>query len=370
MYSDKKRVLALSLTLIAVLLSCFFLNFKNMDLLVACILVVYATLTLFYVKKRGILSIYRPEVLIIISVVALLYLVLYYLMGLKFGYYSSSINFLKVLSSLLIIGVTAVSSEFLKVVYSHQNVKGIGAIIFIACVIADILPQFNSSVFTSFNSFMDFLGLNLFPSITFNVLFYYLASRYGIWPGVSYKLITEFLPVVISVTPFIPPSLLSFIQLLLPLLILAFIKMLYEKKVRPKKKVGRVVSITLVTLMISFMIFVMAVISCQFSICALVIATESMTGEINKGDMIVYERFDDQVITEGQIIVFDKDGLTTVHRVVKIEIVNGVYRYVTKGDANENEDNGYITNNDIEGVVHFKLAYLGYPTLWIRQIFK
>ena len=370
MYSDKKRILVLSLTLIAVLLSCFFLNFQNMDVLVACILLIYAALTLFFVKKRGILSIYKAEVLMIISVIALLYLVLYYSMGLKFGYYRSPTNFLKVLSSLLIVGITAVSSEFLKTVYSHQNVKGIGAVIFIACVFADILPEFSHNIFINFNSFMDFLGLNLFPAITFNVLFYYLANRYGVLPGVSYKLITKFLPIVISINTFIPPSLLSLIQLLLPLLILVFIKMLYEKKVRSKKKVNRAVSIALTTVLISFMVLVMAVISCQFRIRALVIATESMTGELNKGDMIVYERYDDQVIKEGQILVFDKDGLKTVHRVVKIEIVNGVYRYTTKGDANETEDSGYITNNNIEGVVHFKLAYLGYPTLWIRQIFK
>lgn len=370
MYSDKKRVLVLSLTLIAVLLSCFFINVKSKDVLVACILLIYAALTLFFVKKRGILSIYKTEVLMIVSVIALLYLVLYYSMALEFGYYRDSISFLKVLSSLLIVGITAFSSEYLRMVYSHQNVKGVGVVIFIACLFADILPQFSFNTFNSFNVFMDFLGLTLFPAITFNVLFYYLAKRYGVLPGVAYKLVVKFIPSVISITPFVPPSLLSLIQLLLPLLILAFIKMLYEKRVRHKKKVSRAVSITLTTVLISFMVLVMAVISCQFRIRALVIATESMTGELNKGDMIVYERYDDQVIKEGQILVFEKDGLKTVHRVVKIEIINGVYHYTTKGDANENVDSGYITDTNIEGVVHFKLAYLGYPTLWVRQLFK
>jgi len=370
MYSDKKRILVLSLTLIAVLLSCFFINIKDKGILVACVLVIYATLTLFLVKKRGATSIHKREVLIIVSVIAFLYLLLYYLMGLEFGYYHSPIDFFKVLLSVLVVGATAVCSEFLKAVYSNQNVKGVGFAIFIACLLADILIEFSPSIFSKFNSFMDFLGLTLFPAITFNLLYYYLASRYGILPGVAYKLITKLIPIIISITTFIPPSLLSLIQLLLPLLILAFLKMLYEKKVRQKKKVSRAVSITVTTIMLSFMILVMAVISCQFRFCALVIATESMTGELNKGDMIVYEKYDQQTVEEGQILVFDKDGVKTVHRVVKVEIINDVYRYTTKGDANDYEDNGYITNVDIEGVVHFKLAYLGYPTLWIRQLFK
>ena len=110
------------------------------------------------------------------------------------------------------------------------------------------------------------------------------------------------------------------------------------------------------------------IISCQFRFGALVIATESMTGEINKGDAIVYEQLDDQKITEGQVIVFTKNKLKIVHRVDEIEIINNETRYYTKGDANDDRDLGYITSADIDGVVLFKVAYVGYPTLWLREI--
>ena len=44
-----------------------------------------------------------------------------------------------------------------------------------------------------------------------------------------------------------------------------------------------------------------------------------MTGELNKGDAVLYEAYDGQHIYEGQVIVFNKDDSRIVHRVVKIK---------------------------------------------------
>ena len=44
-------------------------------------------------------------------------------------------------------------------------------------------------------------------------------------------------------------------------------------------------------------------------------------------------------------------------------------KYVTKGDANKDIDVGFILENDILGIVEFKISYIGYPTLWIRDVF-
>ena len=111
-------------------------------------------------------------------------------------------------------------------------------------------------------------------------------------------------------------------------------------------------------------------ISCQFRFGALVIATESMTGEINKGDMIIYERYDDQKIEEGQVIVFSQVDAKIVHRVVKIEKVGGQTRYYTQGDANMTVDSGYRTDADIVGLTDVKISFIGYPTLWLRDVLQ
>ena len=59
-----------------------------------------------------------------------------------------------------------------------------------------------------------------------------------------------------------------------------------------------------------------------------------------------------------------------VHRIVEIEIINGTAYYYTKGDANEDADTGYITDADIEGVVLFRVPFIGYTSIWLRSFFK
>ena len=111
-------------------------------------------------------------------------------------------------------------------------------------------------------------------------------------------------------------------------------------------------------------------VSNQFKYGSLVIATESMTGELNKGDVVIFESYNDHAVQEGQVIVFESNDSMIVHRVVKIEIINGITRYYTKGDANEDWDSGFILDSNIVGIANYKLPYLGYPTLWLRSLFK
>ena len=55
---------------------------------------------------------------------------------------------------------------------------------------------------------------------------------------------------------------------------------------------------------------------------------------------------------------------------MRIENINGEKRYYTKGDANPDEDYGYRVDSDIVGLTDLKVAYIGYPTLWLREMLK
>ena len=150
-----------------------------------------------------------------------------------------------------------------------------------------------------------------------------------------------------------------------------FIDMLYEKKRKyavVKNTCSAVVFVATLVLMISFVMLI----SCQFRYRMIVIATGSMEGEIHKGDAVIYEEYeyDKRYIQEQDVIVFRQKDRKIVHRVVSIEYVDGVLRYYTKGDANEDLDAGYITDADIEGVVLFKISYFGQATLWLKEAFK
>ena len=89
-------------------------------------------------------------------------------------------------------------------------------------------------------------------------------------------------------------ALLSCIKMIVPIILLAFLSALYEKGKKNSRQKGQKLSLVAVIFSTVIITAVAMLISCQFRFGAIVIATESMTGEINKGDMIIYEKYDHQ----------------------------------------------------------------------------
>ncbi len=146
-------------------------------------------------------------------------------------------------------------------------------------------------------------------------------------------------------------------------------RLLYEKKDRIAKRKSKSPAFIAYALSLAAMLGVVMLVSGQFRFCTLVIATESMTGDINKGDVIVYERFEGQAPEENQVLVFQKDQSLIVHRIIRIEHVNGETRYFTKGDANDTADPGFVTDDQIVGITKSTLPYIGQASIWLNGLF-
>lgn len=375
--TDKKVNRIASASLFAALLLALLLPIGESGRIIAAILLLPAAILIpYFIKKRGILSINKRQVLLIITVIALLYLMAFYLSGIQFGFYRNPYrltvsNFWRFF---LPIAVIIVCTEIVRYVLVAQKDFLTKVLCYVSCVIADMLICSNIPSVTSFNVFMDLVAGALFPALLSNLLYNYLAKRYGMYPNIVFRMLTILHAYTFSITSGIEESIVNLFKLFLPIIIYLFIDALYEKKVRyalgNTSRFWKIASAILTAIVIVIMVGTVMLVSNQFKYGSLVIATESMTGELNKGDVVMFERYDDQIIEEGQIIVFEKRGSMIVHRVVEIEIINGVARYYTKGDANEDNDEGFITNAEIVGVTSVKLPYFGYPTLWMRSLFK
>ena len=375
--TDRKVNRIASASLFAALLLALLLPIGESGRIFAAILLLPAAILIpYFIKKRGILSINKRQVLLIITVIALLYLMAFYLSGIQFGFYRNPYrltvsNFWRFF---LPIAVIIVCTEIVRYVLVAQKDFLTKVLCYVSCVIADMLICSNIPSVTSFNVFMDLVAGALFPALLSNLLYNYLAKRYGMYPNIVFRMLTILHAYTFSITSGIEESIVNLFKLFLPIIIYLFIDALYEKKVRyalgNTSRFWKIASAILTAIVIVIMVGTVMLVSNQFKYGSLVIATESMTGELNKGDVVMFERYDDQIIEEGQIIVFEKRGSMIVHRVVEIEIINGVARYYTKGDANEDNDEGFITNAEIVGVTSVKLPYFGYPTLWMRSLFK
>lgn len=370
---DKKTLHIISASTLSVLLIIFIVPLGAIGRTLAAIaLIVAAAISLVFIKKRNILSMNKQEVLIIISVIALVYVMLYYLTGFKFGFsknpYALNINVL--LTHFLPTAVIIVATEIIRYIIRAQDDKTADILCYVSCVVAEMLVCSTANIaISSFNNFMELVAKTMFPAIIANLLYHYLSKRYGFYPNIVYRAVTTLYIYVVPYIPAMPESLLSFVSLMIPIAIFLFIDSLYEKKRRFALGKKSKLEIPITVLAVVIMLSVVMLISNQFRLGTLVIATESMTGELNKGDAAIYERYDDQTVEEGQVIVFENNDMVIIHRVVKIENINGQTRYFTKGDANEEIDAGFIYDSNIIGLVNHKIPYIGYPTLWLRSLF-
>ena len=90
------------------------------------------------------------------------------------------------------------------------------------------------------------------------------------------------------------------------------------------------------------------VVSCRFRYGTLVIGTGSMTGTINKGDIIIYERYEKEELEIGEIIVFKTENVFVIHRIIDKKSVGEEIRYYTKGMQ---------TNRKIKALEHKKHSW-------------
>ncbi len=378
MYSDRKKLYIVSTSVFAALLLALLIPYGSGRIMAAFLLLPSAILTYVLIKKRTAVSIYSKSVLMLVSAIALLYVMAHLLSGLYFGFVNMPYGINKpniVLKFIIPIAVIIAATELIRYILCIQMNKHAAVMAYLIGVLGDVLIESNIFGITTFAAFMSVVGLTLLPSLIYNFLYNYLSARYGFAPSLAFRAIAVWLFYLIPYGSAIPDSLISFVNLLLPMAIYAFINSLFEKKNRralhESKKYSKIASSVISIIMAVISVGIVMLISCQFTFGLLVIATPSMTGEINQGDAIVYKQYQNgRKIEEGQILVFEKDNATTVHRVVDIEIIDGQTRYFTKGDANEDKDYGYITDADITGVVELKIPFIGQPTLWLRNLFK
>lgn len=372
MNKDKKSLLIITIILCILLFSTLFVPKIIKVWMVALLLIPFVIMTYLYVKKRSILSIYKKEVLVLMIIIALVHLMSMYLLGIHFGFTKTvySLSFYTILNYIIPFTTVLIGFEYIRYVVLAQKNKLTTVLIFISSLCVDLLIYSNLNNINSFQKFMDIIGLTLIPALASNFLYQYISQNYGMHPNIAYRLIITLYPYIIPFVPATIDLLVSFMGLVIPLIIFAFIKMLYQKKKYVISYNKQRLNNVAYSISVLIMVFIIMLISNQFKYQFIVVGSESMTGEYDVGDGLIYERYDNQDIVEGQVIVFKKNNNIVIHRVMRIERINNINRYYTKGDANEQMDSDYILESQILGVADFSIPYIGYPSIWVRKIFN
>lgn len=376
MKNEKIRLYAVELSLIIFLLLAMMFSDIFTRKIISIILLVFMIISVILIKTKKIKSINNKQTTILLSAFGIIYIAIIYIIGIFTGFYRATVQFSlwSILNYIIPYIVIIVSSEIIRKTILLKESKKSQAIILVAMVILDVILWTNIYNLKTVKDYFTLMTFIVFSSIANNLLYNYIIIKYENWTAIIvYRLITTLYMYIIPFLPDFHIFLEAIIRLIVPYIIYIILEQIngINKKanVIPVKQKYKEIIISTITFGIVAIIIML--ISCEFKFGVLTIGSGSMTGTINKGDIILYERYDEnEQIKTGDIIVFQNEDLRIVHRVVDQRNLGEEIRYYTKGDANAQEDDGYRTRKDVIGKVNARIPYIGYLTLFVNDILK
>ena len=240
----------------------------------------------------------------------------------------------------------------------NKNSSSFRALITIIIILSEINFK---ALFLSHNIiFFHYLISIIIPIIAQNILFTYLSLNSYYNTPIIIKIFNEIPKIIL---PIIPCSN-WFIEGSFAIIKVLIIYYLFKYFIFSKKTINYStnLNIALYPLTIITSLLLVLFMLGLFTYQPIAILSNSMNPTFKKGDVVIYKKEENIVL--GDIIVFQYQNQIIVHRVVSINEY-----YVTKGDANNSVDYIKVQKEDIKGVYQFSLKYLGYPSIWLNELF-
>jgi signal peptidase len=103
----------------------------------------------------------------------------------------------------------------------------------------------------------------------------------------------------------------------------------------------------------------------------LIVLTDSMEPKIKAGDVIICHKIDPEDVREEYVIAFfdpaSKNDAVLTHRVVDIEMKDGILYFQTKGDSNNSEDKLWVPETALIGLWKgFRIPIIGHIALFMQ----
>lgn len=374
MKNEKIRLYAIQIALIIFLLCAMVFNNIITRQITAVILLVFMAISIALIKTDKISLTNTRQIIILLSAIGIMYVAIMYILGIFAGFYYSTVKFSiwTILNYIIPYIIIIISSEIIRKRILLKENKISKFIILIALVILDVILSTNIYNLKTVNDYFVLISFIIISSIANNILFNYIIIKYRNAKAIiAYRIITTIYMYVIPIIPNIYLFLESIIKIIVPYIIYIVMESIYNrdnKVVSVQQKKKDIIASIIICLII---LIIVMLVSCQFKFGLLVIGSDSMFGTINKGDIILYDRYDeDDKIETGDIIVFLYEDTKIVHRIEDQRLMGAEMRYYTKGDANIQKDDGYRKREDIIGKVKFRIPYIGYLTLWINNLIE
>lgn len=303
------------------------------------------------------------------------FIIIYMLSGLvvTFGKNSYDTTIKGIIINIWIYGVELITREFIRYklidnVYNKDK-KTVAIFIIIIYVIIDI--QLNKVIGNNVTtlSALKYVLQYVLPNIFKNILFSYMAIYNGCIAPIIYQTITNLYFWISPILPNAPWIMTTIIEITIPIILYLYIRYVKNKsdifKSRRDLKDSNPKSIIPLVIMIILVIWFAIGI---FPIQPVSIATGSMEKELNVGDVVIIKKCNSNNVKVGDIIQYQMDGYTVIHRIIEKKQKNGEFYFITKGDNNNAPDKDEVKENQLIGKVIFKIKYIGYPAILLHNL--
>ena len=376
MKKSEKKLLGLEIFLILLfLVNLLFLQANNYVLAISIIIIFFlSTFILGYEEDR---HRFKKDGILFAIIFSITYQILIYVSGifvgfLKSGYSLSLINIFRNIIPFLMIIFTG------EILRHELLIKGEKKVIFtILTLILFTLIDTSMNIYrydlNSSKIVLEAICLVLIPSISKNILLTYWMRKFGILANVIYSCLTTILVFLIPIIPDFNKYMQAVIALIYPIIVY-FITKRILKDFNTKNKRPTVTAKIFTIILAIFSLILIALTSGLFKYYFLTIGSGSMRDKIDIGDVIIVKKLDTKELNQlniGDILVFKMENKIIVHRIVEIKKDNyGSLLFKTKGDANNDNDNWYVTEKAVIGTTNHLIPYVGLPSVWLYEFIE
>lgn len=319
---------------------------------------------------------HKGEKSLIVGSVIAVWFVAYFLTGMIVTYTHNAVaaSWQAIVINLVIFGAMAVSMEYVRhaimTLVGRRNGIWFGVIVSLVFALEQIglvqLASLHGSI-----DIIKFCISAVLPALVSSFLLTYLAFTAGLGPQLTYRL---GMLAVLYLPPIIPKYDWYFVGVAWLLLAVAVYVAIDRtrkdlaingKHYHHARRAYDVMFLIATTMLALFMVGV-------FSYQPQVIMSDSMVPVFSRGAMVIVQKANAMDVEVGDIIQYKTPEKMITHRVTKVDLAedgSGKRVFTTQGDNNPSPD-PKVGPEQIVGIIRAEIPYIGYPTVWLREIVK
>ncbi len=372
-----KSIYIIEFIILLLVFALFFIRNLNYQYMLSVIgfLWIFLISKLVYKKKKD-TSFFRIQAFRIVVIVLLFFYILVSFMGLILGFSKTnfSLNPTKWMQGLIPVLLITVLMEQTRYILIRNNIgdkKGY-YILTVLFILFNVALSENIFTLNNYYRLFVFLCTKFMPITAKELLSNYIVKNYGFLPTFTYKMAMNLYIYILPIMTELGDYLYSAIGIILPFTMYMVLNknLKPDEDIRQKNKRIKGMNVNFITIpIIIFLVIIIILVSGISRFQMIAIASNSMVPIYERGDAIVFEKVDGGNIEIGDIVVFKRNMIIVAHRIVKIKEESSKRYFYTKGDANNAADTGFVEEKDMMGVVRRVVKYIGYPTVWINELF-